>query len=100
MRTYCIAQGTLTSALWQPKCEGNLKREDIYIHMVDFPHRSVGKSSACSAGDPGSMPESGRFPWRRKWPPTPVFLPGESHGQRSVTGYSPWDRKSWTRLSN
>ena len=33
---------------------------------------------------------SGRFPWRRKWQPTPVFLPGESHGQRSLVGYSPW----------
>ena len=32
-------------------------------------------------------------PWRRKWQPTPVFLPGESHGQRSLVGYSPWDRK-------
>ena len=32
-------------------------------------------------------------PWRRKWPPTPVFLPGESHGQRSLVGYSPWGCK-------
>ena len=31
--------------------------------------------------------------WRRKWQPTPVFLPGESHGQRSLVGYSPWSRK-------
>ena len=30
---------------------------------------------------------------RRKWQPTPVFLPGESHGQRSLAGYSPWGRK-------
>ena len=30
------------------------------------------------------------MPWRRKWQPTPVFLPGESHGQRSLAGYSPW----------
>ena len=29
-------------------------------------------------------------PWRRKWQPIPVFLPGESHGQRSLVGYSPW----------
>ena len=29
-------------------------------------------------------------PWRRKWQPTPVFLPGEFHGQRSLVGYSPW----------
>ena len=37
----------------------------------------------------GSIPGSGRFPWRRKWHPTPAFLPGESHGQRSLAGYSP-----------
>ena len=32
-------------------------------------------------------------PWRRAWQPTPVFLPGEFHGQRSLVGYSPWGRK-------
>ena len=32
-------------------------------------------------------------PWRRKWQPTPVFLPGESHGRRSLVGYSPQGRK-------
>ena len=31
--------------------------------------------------------------WRRKWQPTPVFLPGESHGQRGLVGYSPWGHK-------
>ena len=41
----------------------------------------------------------GKIPWRRKWQPTPVFLPGESHGQSGLTGYSPRDRKSRTRLS-
>ena len=35
----------------------------------------------------------GKIPWRRKWQPTPVFLPGESHGQRSLVGYSPWGCK-------
>ena len=34
-------------------------------------------------------------PWRKKWHPTPVFLPGEFHGQRSLTGYSPCDRREW-----
>ena len=34
-----------------------------------------------------------KIPWRRKWQPTPVFLPGKSHGQRSVAGYSPWGHK-------
>ena len=43
--------------------------------------------------DTGSIPGSGRFPWRRAWQPTPVFLPGESHGQRSFVGYSAWGRK-------
>ena len=33
---------------------------------------------------------SGEDPWRRKWQPTPVLLPGESHGQRSLAGYNPW----------
>ena len=34
-----------------------------------------------------------KIPWNRKWQPTPVFLPGKSHGQRSLAGYSPWGRK-------
>ena len=33
------------------------------------------------------------IPWRRAWQPTPVFMPGESHGPRSLAGYSPWGRK-------
>jgi len=37
----------------------------------------------------------GKIPWRRKWQPTPVSLPGESQGQRSLAGYSPWDCKEW-----
>ena len=45
---------------------------------------SDGKASACNAGDPGSIPQSGRFPWRRKWQLTPVFLPGKFHGWRSL----------------
>ena len=38
----------------------------------------------------GFDPGVGKNPWRRKWPPTPVFLPGEFHEQRSLTGYSAW----------
>ena len=34
-----------------------------------------------------------KFPWRRKWPPIPVLLPGKSHGQRSLVGYRPWGCK-------
>ena len=32
----------------------------------------------------------GKIPWKRKWQPAPVFLPGKFHGQRSLAGYSPW----------
>ena len=38
----------------------------------------------------GFNPWVGKIPWRRKWQPTPVFLPGEFHGRRSLVGYSPW----------
>ena len=41
----------------------------------------------------GFHPRIGKFPWRREWQPTPVFLPGKSHGQRSLAGYNPWGRK-------
>ena len=40
-----------------------------------------------------SSPRVGKIPWRREWQPTPVFLPGEFHGQRSLAGYSPWGHK-------
>ena len=36
------------------------------------------------------VPWVGKIPWRSEWQPTPGFLPGESHGQRSLVGYSPW----------
>ena len=51
------------------------------------------QETACNAGDMGLNPGSGRFPQRRKWHPTPVLLPGKSHGRRSVVGYSPWGCK-------
>jgi len=44
-------------------------------------------------GRPGFDPWVGKIPWRRKWQPTPALLPGKSHGQRSLIGYSPWGRK-------
>ena len=43
-------------------------------------------------------PWVGKTPWRRAWQPTPVFLPGESHKQRNLVGYSPWGPKRGTRL--
>ena len=72
--------------------------------FLGFPGSSDGKESNCNAGDLGSIPGLGKSPgggygnplqysWRRKWQSTPVFLPGESHGQRSLAGYNPWGHK-------
>ena len=51
------------------------------------------KKSICQFSRCGLDPWVRKIPWRRKWQPTPVFLPGESHGQRSLVGYSPWGPK-------
>ena len=61
--------------------------------VVGFPGGSEVKASACNAGDPGSILRSGTIPWRRKWPPPLVLMPRESHGGRSLVGYSPWGPK-------
>ena len=45
-------------------------------------------------------PQIRKMPWRRKRQPIPVFWPGESHRQRSLAGYSPWDSKSQTQFSD
>ena len=52
-----------------------------------------GKESACQGQRYGFDPWVRKIPWMRKWQPTPVFLPGESHGQRILVGYSPWGHK-------
>ena len=53
------------------------------------------KTHSVNAGDMrcGFNPGVGKISWRRAWQPTPVFLPGESHAQRSLVGYSPWGHK-------
>ena len=50
-------------------------------------------SVSLQCGRPGFDPWVGKIPWRRKWQPTPVLLPGESHGGRRLVDYSPWGRK-------
>ena len=56
-----------------------------------------GKESTCNAGDRRRRLRFNlwvvKILWRRTWQPTPVLLPGESHGQRSLAAYSPWDRR-------
>ena len=59
------------------------------IPLLGFPGVSDSKESACQCKRPGFDPQVGKIPWGREWQPTPVFLPGESHGQRSLVDYSP-----------
>ena len=54
-----------------------------------FPRWLSGKEPACRLRRPTFDPWVRKMPWRRAWKPTPVFLPGESPGQRSLAGYSP-----------
>ena len=75
------------------------------LHIRDFggdqsfPHSSVGKESACSAGDPGSIPASGGSPGEGNGNPL-QYSCLENPRQRSLAGSSPWGRKSQTRLSD
>ena len=61
---------------------------------MDFhPRRLSGKEPVCQCRRPRFDPWVRKIPRRRKWQATPVFLPGKSHGQRSLAGYHPWSRK-------
>ena len=62
------------------------------MHRMGFPRWLSGKKNPPAiAGDESLMPGSVRSP--EEWQPTPVFLPGKSHGQRSLLGYGPWGCK-------
>ena len=73
--------------------ESGYKNDILCSQLVQVPRYLSGKDSTCNARDLDSIPSSGRFPWRRKWQPTPVFLPEEFHGQKGLAGYSPWGCK-------
>ena len=69
--------------------ENNLRSHPLHGH----PKWLNCKEPSCQCSWYGFNLWVGKIPWRRKWQPTPVFLPGESHGQKSLAGYSPWGRK-------
>ena len=73
----------------------NFKRNTHYI--LGFPSGAGSREPACNAGNLGSTPGFdswvGKIPWRREWQPTPIFLPGEFHGQKSLEVYGLWDHK-------
>ena len=75
---------TLPSLVLKPTLKGK------YDHFSNCPKSQVSWYRIClPCRRFGFDPWVGKIPWRRKWQPTPVFLPGESHGQRSLVGYSP-----------
>ena len=59
-----------------------------------------GQSVHLQCGRPGFSPWVRKIPWRRKWQPTPVLLPGKSHGRSSLWGCSPWGCQESARLSD
>ena len=66
------------------------------VPYFGFPGWVSGKESACQCRRRrrhGFDPWVGKIPWRRKWQAASVFLPGKSHGRRSLAGSSPWGRK-------
>ena len=68
------------------------KYKNIHCFLASLVAQQVKDLSTCHGrvtGDLGLIPGIRKIPWRRAWWPTPVFLPGESHGQRSLEGYSP-----------
>ena len=68
-------------------------RWGLYIKSRRLPRWISGKEPACQSRRCRFDPWVGKILWRRKWQPTPIFLPGEDHGQRSLAGYSPWDHR-------
>ena len=63
------------------------------LPLPGLPRWYNGKESTCLCRRHGFDPWVGKKPWRRKWQPNPVFLPGKFHGQRSLLSYSPWGPK-------
>ena len=70
-----------------------LLKEALCTFIRGLPRRLRDEESTCPCRRWGFNPWLGKTPWRRKGPLTPVFLLGQSHGQRSLTIYSPWGRK-------
>ena len=81
---------------WQARVHGVTELDTTQVTQSGLPGGSEVKASAyvcLQCRRPVFDSWFGKIPWRRKWQPTPVFLPGESHGQRSLVGCSTWGCK-------
>ena len=96
--TWMLLKGywILLSRWWGDPKLFRLRRNIIRAEIQGLPRWLSGEESACQCGRCQRHifnPCVKKSPWRRKWQPTPGFFPGKFHGQRSLTGYSPWGRK-------
>ena len=91
----CYHVGTLRTGSSVHWFRGRIFLETSYHRIRAFPSGSVVRThlQCRSLRRYGLDPWVTKIPWRRAWQPTPVFLPGESHGQRSLVGYNPWGHK-------
>ena len=69
------------------------------VKYTRLPWVPSGTESSCQGRRLGFDPWVRKIPWRREWLPTPAFLPGKSHGRRSLAGYSPWGCKGSSMTS-
>ena len=109
--THLSSLGTVGPQCWKAWAEPSHQLLLFFLEIrfsyliTGLPWWLSGKESPCRwrslrkheyEGDSRNMsliPWIRKIPWRRKWQPTPVFLLGESYGQRNLVGYSPWGRK-------
>ena len=88
---------------WEAAIQSALHICGFHIHRFNKPQSQNGASPVAPCWriclqyricrSHGFNPWIGKIPWRRKWQPTPIFLPGKSHGQRSLADYSSWGHK-------
>ena len=95
-----FSRSAVSDSLWPRGLQASLSITDSRSWLKPCPlrrwcHPTISSSVAHTVKNPPAMWKSwiGKIPWRRAWQPTPVFLSGESLGQRSLVGYSPWGQK-------
>ena len=76
-----------------PSCHLNSMGLGQQSLVTVLPRWLSGEEPTCQCRKHGFNPWVKKILWRRKWQPTPIFLPGKSYGQRSLAGYSPWGHK-------
>ena len=91
---WAAVYGVTQSQTWLKRLSSSMCIWYMYhIWQVFVPKWLRGRESACQCRRCGFDPRDGKIPWRREWLPTLVFLPGKSHGQRSLMSYSPGSSK-------